>query len=138
MVCDHEVYKNSVVTPTSKFCCENPHLPGAILMHLEEIVQDAEKPDTVAGLMRLLYATWPAVANIIMPTHVSGTQQERLREEDDQYFNDLKYDEVVGCMSNILRIIRELYPRNKMRPDEVLHETYSEITGLHSMPFDEQ
>ena len=44
---DHDVYKNSPANAQGQYYIRNPHFLGAVLMHLEEVVAQAEKPDTV-------------------------------------------------------------------------------------------
>eukprot|EP00973_Karenia_brevis_P023199 3194804-Karenia_brevis.AAC.1 len=71
-------------------------------MHLEEVVEQAEKDDSVAGLMRFLVAKFPAVVNKLLPPGLSDADIKQILDEDPDYFNDLCYDEVVQGMANVL------------------------------------
>ena len=48
------------------------------MMHLEEVVAQGEKPDSAAGMPRLLLAKFPAVTNKIMPESLSKEQAQAL------------------------------------------------------------
>ena len=82
-------------------------------MHLEEITAQAEKDDSVAGLMRFLLAKFPAVVNKLVPPGLSDEELRQLLDEDPDYFNDLCYDEVVQGMANVLLVSSKLYPYKK-------------------------
>ena len=117
-ICDHALYKNTPLTPTSKFVVENPHLVGFILMHLEEVVRHAEKDDSVAGLMRLLFVTFPPVTNKIAPKGLSEGATKELLTTDPDYFNDLAYDDVIKCCATIVRVgqaVEGLEDRDELR-----------------------
>eukprot|EP00971_Amphidinium_carterae_P226098 4484683-Amphidinium_carterae.1 len=91
---DHDLYKNHPMSQGSRFSVRNPHVSGAVLVHLEEILHQAEQEDSVAGLMRFLVAKFPAVMHKVLP---SGTPEElaQLLDDDPDYFNELEYDAVI-------------------------------------------
>ena len=112
-VMDHDLYKNSPLVQISKFYVRSPHLVAAVMMHLKEVVQHAEAPDSVAGLMRLLHATFPPVPNKIVPPGLDEAGVKKLLEEDPHYFNNLAIDDVVECMANVMRVAGALYTDGK-------------------------
>ena len=65
-VMDHDVYKNSPANATGKFNVRNVHLPGIVLMHLQELFKEWQKDDSVVAMMRFLVCKFPSVVNKIL------------------------------------------------------------------------
>lgn len=102
-------FKNNPLTAGSKSRCENPHLCAYILLHLEELVAMMESErDSVAGLQRFLVAHFPPVVSKIMP---EGSPEEikTLMESEEDFFNDITYDEAVLAVVNPLLVLEQLY-----------------------------
>jgi len=132
---DHDVYKNSPANTSGKFVVRNPHLVGAVLLHLDELVSQAEKDDSVAGMERFLIARFPMVANKLLPTGAAEEVGASILEGD--YFNDLTYDAVVKCMAHVLLVTQKLFPKDAKRADsDARPGSFSEVTGLHAMSWD--
>ena len=53
-IMDHDAYKNYPANSAGKFHIRNVHLPGILLMHLEEIIALVSKPDSLMGFARFL------------------------------------------------------------------------------------
>ena len=132
MVAEHDVFKNSPANAGGKFFVRNPHLVALIMLHLEEIVHQAQQPDTVAGMSRFLCCKFPAVHCKIRPSHEGEVQPGDLED----YFNSLGYDAVVSSMAHILRVSKLLFPRNEPRDDDTQYKTFSQVSGVHTLPFD--
>lgn len=131
MVAEHDVFKNSPANAGGKFFVRNPHLIALIMLHLEEIAQQASQPDTVAGMSRFLMCKFPAVHCKIRPS----SDGEAVRGEIEEYFNLLGYDQVVASMAHVLCITKLLFPHNEARDDEAQSKTFSKVSGLHTLPF---
>ena len=86
---------------------------AVILMHLEEVAQQAEMPDTIAGLMRLLFMTFAAVSNKILPVGMTTQQAKALVAEDPAYFNDISCEHIVKCVANLMLVGDFLFPKDK-------------------------
>ena len=135
---DHDLYKNHPGNTTTRFLVRNPHLCGAVMMHLEEIFEQALKPDSTAGMMRFLIARFPVIINKILP-HAPPEQIRSLLEDDADYFNDLDYDNVVQAMGNVMLVASRLYQKGIPRPGEANDKSkYSKVTGLHIMQWDQE
>ena len=68
-------------------------------MHLEEIVRHAERPDSVAGLMRLLFASFPPVTNKIVPPGLGEADIKKMLEVQRTraaYFSKSRVGTAVG------------------------------------------
>ena len=105
------------------------------MMHLEEIWEQGQKPDSTAGMMRFLVAHFPAVINKILPDSPPA-QVQSLLDADPDYFNDIAYDDVVQAMASVLLVSGELYKRGVRRPDEAHDRTrYSDVKGVHFLPW---
>ena len=104
-------------------------------MHLEELVALGSKTDSVMAMARFLIAKFPSVVNKLMPTTADPAEMRAMMETDD-FFNELDYDEAVKCMAHVLLVSAKLFPYNAKRPDaNVFPKMYSEVTGLHSLPW---
>ena len=104
------------------------------MLHLEEFVDAVQQKDSVAGMMRFLVAHFKMVVHKILPEG-SADELQRLLEDEPDYFNDLEYDEVVKCMTNILLVADELFPANRRRCDEAAGASsdFSEVRGVHRL-----
>eukprot|EP00959_Pyramimonas_sp_CCMP1952_P448544 9391984-Pyramimonas_sp.AAC.1 len=87
------------------------------MMHVEEVYDQAQKPDTTAGVMRFLIGHFSAVVNKIRPD-VPAAQLTRLLLDDPDYFNDLDYDDVVTAIGKVMLVASALYVRGEERADE--------------------
>ncbi|CAK0800291.1 unnamed protein product, partial [Prorocentrum cordatum] len=134
---DHDLYKNHPGNTQNRFLVRNPHLCGAVMMHIEEVYEQAQKPDTTAGMMRFLIGHFTAVVNKILPD-VPAPQVARLLEDDPDYFNDLEYDHVVTAIGKVMLTASALYVRGEERPDEKNKKNrYSKVRGTHFLPWAE-
>ncbi|CAK0909816.1 unnamed protein product, partial [Prorocentrum cordatum] len=131
---DHDMYKNHPGNTQNRFLVRNPHLCGAVMMHIEELYDQAQKPDTTAGMMRFLIGHFPAVVNKIRPD-VPPSQITRLLQDDPDYFNDLDYDDVVTAIGKIMLVASALYVRGVERADEKDNNRYSRVRGTHFLPW---
>ncbi|CAK0831366.1 unnamed protein product [Prorocentrum cordatum] len=134
---DHDLYKNHPGNTQNRFLVRNPHLCGAVMMHIEEVYEQAQKPDTTAGMMRFLIGHFTAVVNKILPD-APAPQVARLLEDDPDYFNDLEYDHVVTAIGKVMLTASALYVRGEERPDEKNKKNrYSKVRGTHFLPWAE-
>ena len=138
-ILDHDIYKNNPATGQSRFHVRNPHVVGAILMHLEELLDIGKKGDSVAGLPRFLIGHFVSVCNKVCPEDLSVQDMQNLLLDDPDYFNDLSYDEIVKAATNVLLLADAAFPYQQRRDDEVgpAASRYSEIRGIHTMEFAE-
>ena len=128
---DHDCYKNTISSQSGRYWVKNPHLIALVMMHCEEIVQQASQEDSVAGLSRFLLAKFPCrVLKIRDPQSAEQAQNEL-----DECFNSLGYDQVVSAMAHVLTISKLLFPHNEARDDDAEHRCFSHVSGLHTMPF---
>ena len=128
---DHDCYKNIISSQSGRYWVKNPHLIALVMMHCEEIVQQASQEDSVAGLSRFLLAKFPCrVLKIRDPQSAEQAQNEL-----DECFNSLGYDQVVSAMAHVLTISKLLFPHNEARDDDAEHRCFSHVSGLHTMPF---
>ena len=138
-ILDHDIYKNNPATGQSRFHVRNPHVVGAVLLHLEELLDVAKKGDSLAGLPRFLIGHFVPVCSKVCPEGLSPHELQNLLLNDPNYFNDLSYDEVVKATTNILLIADALFPYQGRRQDEQGPHAgkYSDIRGIHTMEFAE-
>ena len=62
---------------SGRYWVKNPHLIALVMMHCEEIVQQASQEDSVAGLSRFLLAKFPCrVLKIRDPQSAEQAQSE--------------------------------------------------------------
>ena len=136
-ILDHDIYKNNPATGQSRFHVRNPHVVGAVLLHLEELVDIAKKGDSVAGMPRFLIGHFLSVCSKVAPEGLSSQEMQNLLVEDPHYFNDLSYDEVVTAATNVLLLADSVFPYHRRRDDEVgpAAGRFSEIRGIHTMEF---
>jgi hypothetical protein len=139
-IAEHAFFKNAPANKDSKFRVENPHVIVFILTHMEEMVPLLDKElnatkdkDSVAGLARFLYGHFKPMCSKVLPEG-SPDEIEKLIQENDEYFNDILFDEAVTCVVNILLVMDLLYQLDVERVDEKEHkEMFSELTGLHTL-----
>ena len=112
--------KNNPATGQSRFHVRNPHVVGAVLLHLEELVDIAKKGDSVAGMPRFLIGHFLSVCSKVAPEGLSSQEMQNLLVEDPHYFNDLSYDEVVTAATNVLLLADSVFPYHRRRDDEVV------------------
>ena len=138
MIMDHDLFKSNPASGQSRFHVRNPHVTGAVLMHLEEILEMVKKPDSVQGLPRFIIGHFLPVCNKVAPEGLSQEQLQHLLLEDPDYFNDLTYDDIVTASCNILCVADALFPYFKRRDDEIgpNKDRFSEIRGIHTMEFE--
>lgn len=138
-ILDHDIYKNNPATGQSRFHMRNPHVVGAVLLHLEELLDIGKKGDSVAGLPRFLIGHFLSVCSKVCPENLSPQEMQNLLLEDPNYFNDLSYDEIVKAAANVLLLADASFPYQRRRDDEVgaAAGRYSEIRGIHTMEFEE-
>ena len=138
-ILDHDIYKNNSATGQSRFHVRNPHVVGAVLMHLEELLDIGKKGDSVAGLPRFLIGHFLSVCSKVCPENLSAQEMQNLLLEDPNYFNDLSFDEIVKAATNLLLLADAAFPYQHRRDDEVgpAASRYSEIRGIHTMEFAE-
>ncbi|CAK0837958.1 unnamed protein product [Prorocentrum cordatum] len=90
------------------------------MMHVEEVYDQAQKPDSTAGMMRFLVGHFIAVVNKILPD-LPPPQLARILDSDPNYFNDPTYDDVV---------------EGKERRDERgSSDRFSRVRGAHFLPW---
>lgn len=138
-ILDHDIYKNNPATGQSRFHVRNPRVVGAVLLHLEELLDIGKKGDSVAGLPRFLIGHFLSVCSKVCPENLSPQEMQNLLLEDPNYFNDLSYDEIVKAAANVLLLADASFPYQRRRDDEVgaAAGRYSEIRGIHTMEFEE-
>ena len=132
---DHDLYKNHPGNTQNRFRVRNPHLCGAVLMHVEEVYDQAQKPDSTAGMMRFLVGHFSAVVNKILPD-APAEQITKILDADPDYFNDLSYDNVVQAMGRVMLVSSLLFPKGRERPDERgKSDRFSKVRGAHFLPW---
>ena len=132
---DHDLYKNHPGNSQNRFRVRSPHLCGAVMMHVEEVYDQAQKPDTTAGMMRFLVGHFIAVVNKILPD-LPPPQLARILDGDPDYFNDLTYDDVVEALGGIMLVSSLLFPKGKERRDETgKSDRFSRVRGTHFLPW---
>jgi hypothetical protein len=140
-ILEHAFFKNGPANKDSRFRVENPHLVVFILTHMEELValleetRDSAK-DSVAGLSRFLYCHFPPKCNKILP-EASEEEIKDLIEQDEEFFNDVVFDDAVLSIVNPLLLLGRLYELGKEREDEKDEkQMFSTLSGLHTMKWD--
>jgi hypothetical protein len=114
---DRDLYKNHPGNNQNKFRVRNPHLCGAVLMHVEGVYDQSQKPDTTAGMMRFLVGHFSAVVNKILPD-LPSPQIARIVADDPDYFNNLGYDDVVQALGGVMLVSSFLFPAGRERQGE--------------------
>eukprot|EP00973_Karenia_brevis_P057466 7993503-Karenia_brevis.AAC.1 len=79
---DHDIYKNHPGNTSTRFLVRNPHLCGVVMMHIEEIYDQAKKPDSTAGMLRFLTGHFKPVINKILPPDATPGVIAQLLEQD--------------------------------------------------------
>ncbi|CAK0804108.1 unnamed protein product, partial [Prorocentrum cordatum] len=115
---DHDLYKNHPGNSQNRFRVRSPHLRGAVMMHIEDVYDQAQKLDSTAGMMRFLVGHFIAVVNKILPD-LPPPQLARILDSDPNYFNDLTYDDVV----------------EERRDERGSSDRFSRVRGMHFLPW---
>ncbi|CAK0896107.1 unnamed protein product [Prorocentrum cordatum] len=133
---DHDLYNNHPGNSQNRFRVRSPHLCGAVMMHVEEVYDQAHKPDSTAGMMRFLVGHFIAVVNKILPD-LPPPQLARILDSDPNYFNDLTYDDVVEALGGGVTLVSSLlFPKGKERRDERgSSDRFSRARGTHFLPW---
>jgi hypothetical protein len=138
---EHCYWKNGPANKESRFCVDNPHLVVILLSHMEELVPLLEKAknmskdskDSTNGSQRFSYVHFKGASLKLLPEGCNKEEIASFIADNDDFFNDLTFDEAVLAAVNPLLIMERLCKQDQMRTDETVDKKmFSNLSGLRS------